>query len=105
MSDSFHMHRRSSPSKCISILQLQEIASCIRGRSLFFSLSKGEAQDGGKLIVLRLTQIASILDHRLHVGVREVAQRGVQERSDCTSLSAGLRFSYRREACSGGTIT
>src|SRR5947208_8633466 len=42
------------------------------------SLSECEAEDGGELVVLRLAQVAPVLDHRFHVRVDEEAERGVE---------------------------
>src|SRR6266508_6803378 len=42
------------------------------------SLSEREAEDGGELVVLRLAQVAPVLDHRLHVRVDEEAEGGVE---------------------------
>src|SRR5437588_545915 len=42
------------------------------------SLSECKAEDGGELVVLRLAQVAPVLDHRFHVRVDEEAERGVE---------------------------
>src|SRR5437764_12641251 len=52
------------------------------------SLSECEAEDGGELVVLRLAQVAPVLDHRLHVRVDEEAERGV-EGADAARLGVG----------------